>query len=45
MLFAMAFTGADNANASNSTFNDVRQNQYNIGTIHLPPKLRSRLRQ
>ena len=31
----MAFTGAQNADASNSTFNDVRQNQYNVGTIHL----------
>jgi hypothetical protein len=31
----MAFAGALNADASKSTFNDVRQNQYNVGTIQL----------
>ena len=29
----MAFAGAHNVNTSNSTFNHVGQDQYNIGTI------------
>lgn len=31
----MAFAGAQNADASKSTFNDVRRNQINVGTIQL----------
>lgn len=31
----MALAGAQNADVSKSTFNDVRQNQYNVGTIQL----------
>jgi hypothetical protein len=31
----MAFAGALHANASKSTFNDVGQNQFNVGTIEI----------
>jgi hypothetical protein len=37
----MAFAGALNADTSKSTFNNVRQNQYNVGTIQLSSTLTS----